>query len=65
MTSGAAYWQSVGGGAFHSHGVTRTYYISADKVVSDYAPHGRNEITGKPFDKVADSYVKTGVGRIG
>ena len=38
MTSGAAYWQSVGGGAFHNDGVTRTYYISADKVVGDYAP---------------------------
>ena len=52
-------------GAFHSDGVTRTYYISADEVVWDYAPDGRNEITGKPFDRVADTYVASGVGRIG
>jgi len=65
MTSGAAYWQSVGGGAFQSDGVARTYYISADKGGWDYAPGGRNEITGKPFDKVADTYVQSGVGRIG
>src|SRR4029077_4891212 len=50
MTSGAAYWQSVGGGAFPRAGGSRAYYISADKVVWDYAPDGRNEITGKPFD---------------
>ena len=34
-------------------------------MVWDYAPDGRNEITGKPFDQVADTYVKSGVGRIG
>ena len=28
----------VGGGAFHSDGTTRTYYISADQVDWDYAP---------------------------
>jgi FtsP/CotA-like multicopper oxidase with cupredoxin domain len=62
---GAGYWQDVSGGGFHSDGVTRTYYISADKVVWDYAPQGTNEITGKPFDDVADTYVKSGPGRIG
>ena len=45
---------------FHSDGTTRTYYIAADQVVWDYAPKGRNEITGKPFDDVADTYVKSG-----
>ena len=45
--------------------MTRTYYIGADEVVWDYAPDGRNEITGKPFDQVADTYVKSGPGRIG
>jgi hephaestin len=64
-TEGASYWRNVGGAPFKSDGVTRTYYLGADKVVWDYAPEGRNEITGKPFDAVADTYVKTGPGRIG
>ena len=62
---GTSYWQDVSGGAFHSDGTTRTYYISADQVDWNYAPAGMNEITGKPFDDVADTYVKTGPGRIG
>ena len=64
-TEGARYWQSVSGGAFHKDGRTRTYYISADKVVWDYAPDGRNDITGEPFDDVANTYVQSGPGRIG
>ena len=59
------YWNEVGGAPFVSDGVTRTYYISADLVTWDYAPDGKNEMTGKPFDHVADTYVKTGPGRIG
>jgi hypothetical protein len=56
----AAYWREVGGGAFHGDGKTRTYYIGADHVVWDYAPKGMNEITGKPFDRVDDTYVRSG-----
>jgi hypothetical protein len=63
--TGTSYWHEVAGNAFESDGVTRTYYIGADEVVWDYAPDGRNEITGKPFDEVADTYVKNGPGRIG
>ena len=63
--SGAGYWSSVSGGAFSSSGTTRTYYLSADRVVWDYAPTGRNGITGQRFDEVADTYVKSGPGRIG
>jgi len=62
---GANYWQDVSGGGFQSDGVTRTYYISADQVNWNYAPQGTNEITGEPFDDVADTYVKSGPGRIG
>ena len=62
---GTSYWQDVSGGAFQSDGTTRTYYISADQVDWNYAPAGMNEITGKAFDDVADTYVKTGPGRIG
>ncbi len=44
---------------------TRVYYIAADTVKWDYAPTGRNQITGRPFDEVADTYVKNGPDRIG
>ncbi len=63
--TGTPYWNDVAGTPFHGDGVTRTYYISADEVVWDYAPSHRNEITGEPFDAVADTYVKSGPGRIG
>ncbi|MFC8501762.1 multicopper oxidase domain-containing protein [Pedococcus sp. NPDC057267] len=63
---GAGYWNSeVGGAPFRSNGVTRTYYISADVVPWNYAPAGRNLITGEPFDPVAEPYVASGPGRIG
>jgi hypothetical protein len=64
-TKAAHYWQSVAGASFRSTGVTRTYYIAADEVVWDYAPDGRNDITGQPFDDVADTYVRSAPGRIG
>ncbi|MDR6863647.1 multicopper oxidase domain-containing protein [Phycicoccus sp. 3266] len=65
-TAGSGYWdRQVGGAPFRSNGVTRTYYISADVVPWNYAPAGRNEITGKPFDSVANTYVAAGPGRIG
>jgi len=46
-------------------GVTRTYYLAADEVVWDYTPDGHDDITGRPFDDVANTYVKSGPGRIG
>jgi FtsP/CotA-like multicopper oxidase with cupredoxin domain len=45
--------------------VTREYFISADEVVWDYAPLGRNEITGKPFGAREDVFVAHGPGRVG
>jgi FtsP/CotA-like multicopper oxidase with cupredoxin domain len=48
-----------------SGGVTRTYYIAAVEVPWDYAPSGIDKITGKPFDDVADVFVKHGRHRIG
>src|SRR5882757_3616164 len=45
--------------------VTRTYFIAADEVVWDYAPTGINQITGQPFDDVANVYVQNGPDRIG
>ena len=61
----ASYWNEVSGGRFVPDGTVRRYYISADEVVWDYAPDGRNDITGEPFDDVANTYVKNGRGRIG
>ena len=62
---GAGYWDDVAGEPFSGNGVVRRYYIAADQVAWDYAPLGRNAITGEPFDEVADTFVKTGPGRIG
>jgi manganese oxidase len=44
---------------------TRTYYIAADTVAWNYAPRGRDLITGRPFDAQADVFVRRGVHRIG
>jgi manganese oxidase len=63
--SGSAYWAAVGGKGFTYSGVTRTYYIGADVVAWNYAPRGKNIITGKPFGATANTYVKPGPGRIG
>ena len=46
-------------------GQTRVYYLAADKVHWDYAPQGRNLITGQPFDDQANVFVRSGPGRIG
>ena len=48
-----------------SAGKERDYFIAADQIRWNYAPMGVNEITGKPFDAVADTYVKAGPDRIG
>jgi len=44
---------------------TRTYFVSADVVTWDYAPQGRNLITGQPFGDVENTYVRPGPDRIG
>ncbi|WP_406832775.1 multicopper oxidase domain-containing protein [Pedococcus sp. KACC 23699] len=46
-------------------GQLRTYYIAADEVLWDYAPHGRNDITGQPFTDEAKVFVAKGPTRIG
>src|ERR1039458_3371401 len=48
-----------------SAGKTRTYYISADEVEWDYAPHNIDHMTGKPFDKATMIFVEKGKDRIG
>ncbi len=51
----------AGSGTGHS----RTYFIAADQVFWDYAPAGRDRITGAPFDDAAKVFVGRGPGRIG
>jgi manganese oxidase len=48
-----------------STGKTRNYYISADEVEWDYAPHNMDHMTGKPFDKATMIWVEKGKDRIG
>ncbi len=62
---GSTYWRDVAGSGFGGRGTTRTYFISADVVVWNYAPLGRNLTTGKPFDAAANTFVQSGPGRIG
>jgi manganese oxidase len=63
--AGKGHWSSVAGQPFRSNGRTRTYYLGADEVVWNYAPTRRNQVTGKPFDEVADTWVKHGPTRVG
>jgi manganese oxidase len=44
---------------------TRTYYVAADKVEWNYAPNGKNQITGEPLDEEASVFTKQGPDRIG
>lgn len=46
-------------------GQTRHYFIAADTVDWDYAPSGKNLISGEPFDDSANVFVEPGAGRIG
>jgi FtsP/CotA-like multicopper oxidase with cupredoxin domain len=50
--------------AAHS-GKVRMYYVAADELDWNYAPSGKNEITGMPFEGVAKSYMEHGPHRIG
>src|SRR3954449_10398920 len=44
---------------------TRTYYIAADEVNWDYAPQGKNMITGQPFGDEENVFVQQGDSTIG
>jgi hephaestin len=46
-------------------GATRRYYIAAERVAWDFAPSGRDGITGNPFDAAASVYMTRGPHRIG
>jgi FtsP/CotA-like multicopper oxidase with cupredoxin domain len=53
------------GAALVCPGKTRTYYIAADEVAWDYAPSGKNLITGEAFDDTANVFVQAGPDRVG
>lgn len=44
---------------------THTYYVAADEVVWDYAPTGKNLISGESFGELENRFVKSGPDRIG
>ncbi len=46
-------------------GKTRTYYVAADEVNWNYAPLGRDEAMGMPFDEISKLYTEPGPHRIG
>lgn len=46
-------------------GKTRTYYVAADEVTWNYAPSGRDEAMGMPFDSIDKTYTENGPHRIG
>src|SRR5438270_35553 len=48
-----------------SVGRTRTYYIAADELIWDYAPTGINQITGKAFDEIQQTWTKAGPQSLG
>ena len=48
-----------------AQGKTRTYYIAADEVNWNYAPSGRDEAMGMPFDEISKLYTEPGPHRIG
>ncbi|MGZ6825197.1 MAG: multicopper oxidase domain-containing protein [Mycobacteriales bacterium] len=46
-------------------GVVRHYYVSAEPVVWDYAPTGRNQVAGRPFGPAEDVFVGRAPDRVG
>ncbi|MEP6618754.1 MAG: multicopper oxidase domain-containing protein [bacterium] len=54
--------QTMGSGAPPA---MRTYYVAADEVDWDYAPDGKNDITGAAFTGIPARYMEPGPGRVG
>jgi FtsP/CotA-like multicopper oxidase with cupredoxin domain len=46
-------------------GNVRTYFVAADELDWDYAPHGIDHMTGKPFEGFAKIHTERGPHRIG
>jgi FtsP/CotA-like multicopper oxidase with cupredoxin domain len=56
-------WQQSG--AASQEGKPRTYYVAAVELNWDYAPSGRDEAMGMPFDETEKPYVESAAHRIG
>jgi len=52
-------------GQSQSSGKTRNYYVAADEVTWDYAPQGKNVITGRAFEGIQELWTKRGATQIG
>ncbi|MFN8123314.1 MAG: multicopper oxidase domain-containing protein [Thermoleophilia bacterium] len=65
--AGTDYWAAVAGntGQTPAAGTVRTYYIRAERVRWNYAPGGRNRITGSAFDDDARVFVEGAPDRVG
>jgi len=48
-----------------SSGRERTYFLQAEEVDWDFAPSGKNQITGQPFGDQENTFVQNGPDRIG
>lgn len=59
----AALWLVTSAGG--SGGTTRLYFIAAEEIVWDYAPSGKDEITGLPFDALQRPFMEAGPRSIG
>ncbi len=46
-------------------GKIRTYYVAADEVAWNYAPSGRDEAMGMPFDSIEKTFTQSGPHQIG
>ena len=53
------------GGQAQSPGRTRVHYIAADEVIWDYAPQGKDAISGRPFAGIQELWTKRGPTQIG
>lgn len=47
------------------HPRTHTYFVAVDEIPWDYAPSGMNQITGKPFGPLENTFLGNGPDRIG
>jgi hypothetical protein len=54
----ADHWGSVAGAPFRPSGTMRRYYIQAEEVMWDYAPHRSDLVHGTPFGPEQNTYVK-------
>lgn len=63
-TLGAATAEAAPAAAAYAPQV-REYWIAADEVEWDYAPDGKNDITGEPFGDTENVFVANGQDRIG